>query len=130
MNTDHGSAFGRSIRVDAQLFKYVVPGLALTVSDDFRQFTAIEPEIFARWYLPLQRFPILDIQYGGFFVQGDIGLSIAKGFEIKETTPRFLGGLTAGFRAPIKNGDYFVEPFLKSGYPFLIGGGVSFGCRF
>lgn len=136
MSSDKGWAFGRSIGVDIQFFKHVIIGSALTISDDFKQFTAIEPEIFVRWYPPLAAIPFLkkavflDVKDGGFFVQGDIGISTIIGFFDRDVTPLFLGGLTFGFRFPFQSGDYFVEPFIKSGYPFLFGGGMKFGCRF
>ncbi|MDR0785853.1 MAG: hypothetical protein LBE74_08260 [Treponema sp.] len=135
MNTAHGGAFGRSMSVDIQLFKYIVNGVILTVSDDFAKFTAIEPEIFARYYLPLNRISSLkekalfNIKDGGFFVQGDLGVSIDMGLAVN-VTPRLLGGLTAGLRYSFKDGDYYIEPFLKTGYPFLFGGGLRFGCKF
>jgi hypothetical protein len=136
MNTNKGWAFGRSISVDIQLFKYVIMGTTLTISDDFKQFTAIEPAFFVRWHPPLTAFPFLkkavflDVKDGVFFVQGDIGISVVIGFFDRNVAPMFLGGLTLGFRFPFQNGDYFVEPFIKSGYPFLFGAGMRFGCRF
>jgi hypothetical protein len=135
MNTAHGWALGRSISVDIQLFKYIVNGFALTISDDFERFTAIEPEIFARYYLPLNRIALLrngalfNIKNGGFFVQGDLGVSVDMGFK-ENVKPRFLGGLTFGLRYLFSDGDYYIEPFLKTGYPFLFGGGLRFGCKF
>ncbi|MDR1126942.1 MAG: hypothetical protein LBL06_02315 [Treponema sp.] len=135
MNTAHGGAFGRSISVDIQLFKYIVNGVALTISDDFERFTAIEPETFVRYYLPLNSIPALrekalfNIKDGGFFVQGDLGVSIDMGLTTN-VTPRLLGGLTMGLRYLYKDGDYYIEPFLKTGYPFLFGGGLRFGCKF
>jgi hypothetical protein len=128
MSSDQGWALGRSISVDFQLFKYIVNGVTLTVSDDFKRFTAIEPSLFARWYLPF--FDFLRVKSGGVFIQGDLGVSTIIGFFDKNVTPRFLGGLTAGFRFPFKNGDYYAEPFIKSGYPFLFGIGVKAGVRF
>ncbi|MDR2193038.1 MAG: hypothetical protein LBP19_00985 [Treponema sp.] len=136
MSSDKGWAFGRSISIDVQFFTYVIMGSAVTISDDFKQFTAIEPEIFVRWYPPLTAVPFLkkaaflEIKDGGFFVQGDIGVSTIIGFFDRDVTPLFLGGLTIGFRFPFQNGDYFMEPFIKSGYPFLFGAGMRFGCRF
>jgi hypothetical protein len=124
MNTNEGGALGRSISVDFQFFDLILTGAVLTISDDFKRFTAIEPEIFARWYLPF-----LQIKDGGLFIQGDLGISIAIGFTAN-VTPRLLAGLTAGYRYPFDNGLYYIEPFLKSGYPFLVGGGARLGCRF
>jgi hypothetical protein len=135
MNTAHGGALGRSISVDIQLFKYIVNGVILTISDDFEKFTAIEPEIFARYYLPLNRVSLLknkalfNIKDGGFFIQGDLGVSVDIGFATN-VSPRLLGGLTTGLRYLFYDGDYYIEPFIKTGYPFLFGGGLRFGCKF
>ncbi|MDR3343108.1 MAG: hypothetical protein LBT14_10070 [Treponema sp.] len=123
MNTGEGYALGRSFSLDFQFLKYIVNGVTLTISDDFKIFTVIEPAIFGRWY-----FLNLGLKEGGFFVQGDLGASLVV--EASETTPHILGGLTTGFRYPFLGGDYYVEPFVKGGYPFLWGAGARFGCRF
>jgi hypothetical protein len=125
MSSLAGWAMGRAIAVDFQPFTHIILGVTLTVSDDFSRYTAIEPAVLVRWYLPF-----LQPKNGGFFVQGDAGMSTIIGFYDRDVTPRFLGGLTAGFRFPFKGGDYYAEPFIKSGYPFLFGAGVRFGCRF
>jgi hypothetical protein len=124
MNTEYGLALGRSLMVDFHYFKYIITGAALTVSDDFSTFTAIEPEILARWY-----FYNLGFTDGGFFVQGDLGMSFAIEKD-GDFSPRFLGGVSGGFRFPFHDGDYYAEPYLKTGYPFIWGFGMRMGCRF
>jgi hypothetical protein len=123
MNTRDGYALGRSVSLDFQIFKYIVNGVTLTISDDFGIFTVIEPEVFGRWY-----FKDFGFKGGGFFIQADLGVSLV--IEASETKPHILGGLTAGFRYPFLGGDYYVEPFIKSGYPFIWGAGARVGCRF
>jgi hypothetical protein len=124
MNTEHGLALGRSLMVDFHYFKYIVTGVAVTISDDFDVFTAVEPEILARWY-----FYNPGLASGGFFVQGDLGMNFA--IEKKsDVSPHFLGGISGGFRFPFHDGDYYAEPYLRTGYPFIWGFGVRMGCRF
>ncbi|MDR0657039.1 MAG: hypothetical protein LBG22_12050 [Treponema sp.] len=124
MNTEYGLALGRSLMVDFHYFKYIITGAALTVSDDFSVFTAVEPEILARWY-----FYNLGFTDGGFFVQGDLGMSFAIEKD-GDFSPHFLGGVSGGFRFPFHDGDYYAEPYLKTGYPFIWGFGMRMGCRF
>jgi hypothetical protein len=122
MNTYDKYTLGRSVSLDCQLFKYIVNGVILTVSDDFTLITVIEPEIFARWY-----YLNLGLKGGGFFVQGDLGMSLF--LENTDSQVRGLGGLTAGFRYPMLEGDYFAEPYVRCGYPFIWGFGIRAGCR-
>lgn len=124
LNTDYGLALGRSIMVDFRYFKRIVPGAAVFISDDFTAFSAVEPELFARWYaLPFW------FKNGGLFVQADMGVSftVERGGAFR---PRFLGGLTGGFRLPFLGEDYYVEPYVRTGYPFIGAFGIRLGCRF
>jgi hypothetical protein len=123
MNTSQGYALGRSLSLDFHYFKYIITGAAITISEDFALFTVFEPEIYGRWY-----FYDFDFKDGGFFVQGDLGTSVA--LEDSISTFRVLGGLATGFRFPINSGDYYIESYLRGGYPFLWGFGMRMGCRF
>jgi hypothetical protein len=123
MNTDQGYALGRSVSFDCAYFKYVDIGVSLTISDDFSRYTVMEPELFGRWY-----FYHLGLKEGGLFVQGNLGVSISMLYS--NATPGFLGGLRAGLRFPLHMGEYYFEPYIRAGYPFVWGGGVMMGCRF
>ncbi|MDR2536495.1 MAG: hypothetical protein LBD29_10750 [Treponema sp.] len=122
MTTFETVTLGRIMSVEFQLFKYIVNGVTLTLSDDFIGKTVIEPEIFGRWYF-------LSFAFGGsLFLQGDLGMSLLV--EKSNSEPRFLAGITTGFRYFFgRTRDYFVEPYVKGGYPFIIGFGLKAGCR-
>ncbi|MDR3248886.1 MAG: hypothetical protein LBT39_08865, partial [Treponema sp.] len=83
----------------------------------------LEPELFGRWY-----FYDFGIKGGGFFVQANLGAAVA----IMEKNPRplFAAGFTGGFRLPLHKGDYYTEPYVRLGYPYLWGFGAKIGCRF
>jgi hypothetical protein len=114
--------FGHSICYDKQLFTYFGLGVMLTISSDFGTFTSMEPEVFGRWY-----FLDMGIPGGGLFLQEDMGIRITS--DNFEFTPAFLGGLSLGFRYAFKHKDYYVEPYVRGGYPFMFGVGLRGGVR-
>ena len=62
----------------------------------------------------------------GLFVSGEIGPEFLMiDSKLKTVTS---GGITLGFRIP--SGSYYFEPYLRGGYPYLFGAGVSAGFRF
>jgi hypothetical protein len=122
MNTTEGYALGRTLSIEAQWFKYVVTGFELIVSSDFRQFISISPGLFGRWY-----FYDLGFKGGGFFVQADLGATVALDAWVPWIF--VLGGVTSGFRLPYLEGDYYLEPYVRVGYPYLWGVGVKAGGR-
>jgi hypothetical protein len=123
MNSDLSLTLGRSLSFELQLFKYVMNGAILTISDDFHTFTTIEPTIFVRWYFLDPR-----LTYTGLFVQGELGMAFALAWDT--TVPFISIGLAAGYRLPLQHGDYYVEPYIRVGYPYIIGIGVKTGGRF
>lgn len=62
----------------------------------------------------------------GLFLEGHAGASI---FSVNDKIRKVpcLGG-EIGFRVPYKN--VYVEPYLRGGYPYMIGAGLNFGLRF
>ncbi|MDR0561499.1 MAG: hypothetical protein LBG73_02290 [Spirochaetaceae bacterium] len=115
-------ALGRSFSIEFQWFKYIVNGIIIAGSDDFIGKTIIEAEVFGRWYF---------LSFGSakhaLFVQGDLGISLL--LENSNSEPRILAGITGGCRFYSYWRDYFIEPYLKAGYPFITGFGVRVGCR-
>jgi len=125
MNAFENFAFGRSVSLETQFFKHIVNGFAIAVSDDFNKLTVFQMEIFARSYF--LEFDFSNLTKGGFFLQGDLGMS----FFLKRTdsSPKVLAGLTTGFRYYFNRRDYFIEPYIKGGYPFVFAFGLRTGCR-
>ena len=105
-------AFGVHAGGEFNLNSMFSAGINLSVS--FSDIFAIEATGFFRWYF-----------YKNIFAQADIGLWTGnKGEGIK-----FLGGASAGLRIPLP-GNFYIEPYARFGYPFLVGGGVTTGYLF
>ncbi|MDR1302680.1 MAG: hypothetical protein LBK43_09475 [Treponema sp.] len=122
INITNKIIFGHSVCYDKQLFTHFGLGLMLTISSDFGSFTSMEPEVFGRWY-----FFDMGIPGGGLFLQEDMGIRLTV--DDFEVTPAFLGGLSLGFRYAFKYQDYYVEPYIRGGYPFIFGVGLRAGIR-
>jgi hypothetical protein len=113
----------RSFNVEFQLFRYVINGVQLRISEDFTKFTTIETDLFVRWYFLDKSF-----KYKGWFTQADMGAALV--LTAKKTDPYFSLGLSGGYRFPLRDGDYYIEPYFRIGYPTAISFGASMGCRF
>jgi hypothetical protein len=46
----------------------------------------------------------------------------------EETYPAFAGGATVGYRIPLKK--FFIEPYVRLGYPYVAGFGFAAGYSF
>jgi hypothetical protein len=82
--------------------------------------TVTEAALFFRGYLPSLR------GRRGFFAQGEAGTSIVH--EKGRRPGDFCGGLTLGWRFLFRD-RWFVEPYVRAGYPFIAGGGIGAGIR-
>ncbi|MDR3114162.1 MAG: hypothetical protein LBU25_01420 [Treponema sp.] len=122
INIRNRMIFGHSIGYDKQLFTSFGLGFIFTMSTDFGTFTSMEPEVFGRWY-----FLAMGIPGGGLFLQEDMGIRLTS--DNFEFTPAFLGGVSLGFRYAFKYQDYYVEPYVRGGYPFVFGVGLRGGVR-
>ena len=74
---------------------------------------------FFRYYFPI---PIA----GSPFVQAEAGAVLF--FEHGDVFPALLGGISTGWRLNLA-GNWYIEPQLRGGYPFLWGLGVTVGLR-
>jgi hypothetical protein len=119
MNARQKMAFGTQVSVDYGVVPNLAAGVKFGFSHNFSNIMTLEPEVFARWYfLELKNLPL--------FAQADLGASVI--FEDGKPHPAFLGGLSAGIRIPFKA--WYIEPCLRTGYPFIWGAGLSAGYRF
>jgi hypothetical protein len=85
-----------------------------------RPLRVLEAGLFFRCYLPSFR------GHEGFFAQGELGNSIVYGEG--RWTGDFYGGLALGWRFMFGN-HWYLEPFVRGGYPFIAGGGIGVGFR-
>jgi hypothetical protein len=129
MNAPSSFAAGFNYYFDINIGKNFAAGFILGTSrgfDDFSLFPQInvyEGSLLFRWYF-------LGKGQRGFFAQAEGGgyLAIQKmsvyGFEFN---PMFTAGLRGGYRLPL--GRFYLEPFVRAGYPFAAGAGLMLGVR-
>jgi hypothetical protein len=115
-HTREGVAIGGAIAGGFEFDSQFAIGLKAGFFHNMDTLTTIEPLAFFRYYLP----------FGGVFVQAEAGSVLY--FEDGETYSAFSGGLLAGLRFNFS--DYYVEPALRFGYPYMWGVGVMVGYRF
>jgi hypothetical protein len=119
MNTRQNMALGTQVSVDYGIIPNWTAGVKFTFSHNLGKIMTLEPEFFARWY-------VLELKELPLFAQADLGTTII--FEGAKSHPAFLGGVTAGIRIPFNN--WYVEPYVRTGYPFIWGAGITAGYRF
>jgi hypothetical protein len=94
-----------------------------------------EINLIFRWYVPVS-LPVCSI-----FLQAEAGLlGVWKSFEPEESRTFPTAGLGAGVRFYLGKtlggwpkespGRFYLEPFVRGGYPFLFGGGLMAGYQF
>jgi hypothetical protein len=118
-NTREGSAFGGSLSIGVDLDHQFSLGLKAVFSSNMDTVTTLEPAAFFRYYLPLK--------ISGLFAQAELGTAIF--FEDGESYPAFLGGLAFGWRLNMGK-NWYIEPTIRGGYPFVWGVGILAGLRF
>jgi len=118
-NTREGTAFGGSLSGGVDLDNQFSLGLRTTFSSNMDTITTLEPAAFFRYYLPLK--------LNGLFAQAEFGMSFF--FEDGNSYPALLGGLAFGWRYNL-NKDLYIEPSVRTGYPFLWGVGFLAGLSF
>jgi hypothetical protein len=117
---------GGGLLFDYALFRNFAIGLKILVSGDFfekqNEIFTIEPLFSTRFYVVSPSGESVT----GLFIEGDIGASLI--FANSNLNYSLNAGIELGFRQGI---DYFYfEPFIRGGYPYLFGAGVSCGVRF
>ena len=83
---------------------------------------AIEPFAFARWYVVSPT----GEPSAGLFVEDDVGPELLLiNSDIKTVVS---AGVALVFRIPLAN--FYFEPVLRGGYPYMFGAGLGVGFRF
>ena len=119
MNSRENFAGGAGLYIDFNLPSVPLSlGLNAGFNSNFQDNFVFEISWLLRWYF-------LGKNYIGFFAQADLGTVFIS--ENNELTPLFMGGLRGGFRFPL--GIFYIEPYGRTGYPFMFGIGVNAGMR-
>ena len=100
-------------------------GVKLLYSTEFKRYGLFDTAVLFRWnFYDFTKFKTCD---SGFFVQAEGGVSL--GWNGKTAKP-FVFGLgegTFGYRFAVKN--FFIEPYIRGGYPVIWAAGISGGFR-
>lgn len=119
-NARHDFAGGAALGVYFNLPNFFAAGVSVTGSSNFNDISTVEPTALFRWYFQKKG-------YTGFFAQLSAGAFII--FEEEGVTPMIDAGLSGGYRLPL-GASFYLEPYLRLGYPFGFGVGVTGGMRF
>jgi len=118
-NTRDGAAFGGGLSAGLDINQQFSFGVKAVISSNFDTITSLETAGLFRYYLPFK--------FNGLFAQAELGAVIF--FEDGKNYPAFLGGLAFGWRYNLfKN--WYIEPSVRCGYPFVWGAGFWAGIHF
>ncbi len=125
-NSILGIAPAAGFSFDYSIFRRFSVGLKVLVSYDFfeknNSIYSVEPLGFMRWYAVSPT----GEPSAGLFVEAQGGVElIFVNSDLKNSLD--IGG-AVGFR--IVSGNFYVEPILRGGYPYIFGLGINAGFRF
>ena len=111
------TAMGGNVVLGYDLNRSFALGLNTIYSHDMNTVSTLESMLMFRYYLPAT----------GSFLQAEAGGVLSATDGKNSTIP--LGGLTAGIRLEVDK-NWYLEPTLRGGYPFVWGTGVTLGKKF
>jgi len=100
-------------------------GAKLLYSTGFKRYSLLDTALLFRWnFYDFEKLKKVD---SGFFFQAEGGLSL--GWNRKASKPFVfgLGEAAFGYRFTVKN--FFIEPYIRGGYPVIWAAGISGGFR-
>jgi len=129
-NTRSGAAIGGSLLFGFDIDSRFAAGQKTAFFHDMDTVSALEFQGFFRYMLPWLHWPS---SLSGPFLQAEAGAVVL--FYESEAFPLFSGGFAAGWRflfAQENNSgcNWYVEPAVRAGYPYIWGVGVTAGIRF
>jgi len=118
-NSRDGAALGGGLFAGLDINRQFSFGIKAAVSNNFGAITSLETAGFFRYYLPFK--------FSGLFAQAELGAVIF--FENGKSYPAVLGGAVFGWRYNFVK-DWYIEPYVRFGYPFIWGAGFLAGFHF
>jgi len=127
MHSPQGYAGGLSLNFDYNLpipsqRTSFAAGLSFIGSYNFDGITVLEPSAFFRWYF-------LNPSYTGLFAQINLGGNIIMGETYYNAPIALVSDIRAGYRLPFSR-NFYIEPYIRAGYPVMWGAGLICGMRF
>ena len=120
MDSRHNFAGGTLLAFDYRLPHFTSVGLFLTGSTNFNNTYVIEPVLVFRAYYR-------EYEFSGPFFQNELGISFIT--EDGRQTRLPLVGFGTGYRFHAGS-SFYLEPYIRIGYPFAFGIGVIAGILF
>jgi len=124
--TRHSVAFGGGVILGGS-FNGKGVGISLLYAQDAEKFIFLEALAHFRYYLSFLSHAKINT---GLFLQAEGGIVLFsyEQFEMSgHLTP--VAGLSAGWRFPLGT-QWYIEPAIHGGYPYIFGAGLSAGMRF
>jgi hypothetical protein len=118
---------GFGVTLDRYLFtQHLALGLRGAMFNDAKSVTATEVQVTLRFYLPEMK----ALKSAFFFTQ--LGFGAAFYSEEERSINSYLLDATAGFRFYGNKALYrfYLEPYIRAGFPLLFSAGISAGRRF
>jgi len=97
-------------------------GFSVTGSYNFKDTAVAEFAALFRWYFQNKG-------HNGWFAQAEAGYSLISVDRGRNLPFPVLAGVRTGYRLPLGS-SFYVEPYARFGYSFLLGIGVLGGVRF
>lgn len=125
-NSLENIGFGGGLLFDYAIFRNLAVGVKVLFTGDFfetkNEIFTIEPLFITRFYVASPSGESVT----GLFLEGDAGATLV--LANSNLISSYNAGLCLGFRQGI---DYFyIEPYIRGGYPYLFAVGLNIGVRF
>jgi hypothetical protein len=112
-------SLGGAISFETGIFDNMGAGVSAHGSYNIQDMLVFEAGIFLRWY---------PVNAGVFRLFLEAGTGISALFKSDDKTIwTALGALSAGVRLTF--GKFYAEPYIRAGYPFMLGAGAGFGIQ-
>jgi len=115
-NAKKGNAIGSNMALGYDMNNHFAVGVNAVYSNDLEEEITLESKLMLRYYLPI----------GGPFVQAEAGGALNKS-DKNNIVPQ--GGMAAGWRFSVDK-EWYVEPAVRGGYPYVWGTGITLGKKF
>ena len=130
MNVPKSYAFGTGLYGMIVLPNWVKAGrfsvgAKLLYSTGFKRYSMLDTALLFRWNF--YDFAKLKKPDSGFFIQAEGGVSLGWNRKALKPFAFGLGEASFGYRFTVKN--FFIEPYIRGGYPVIWAAGISGGFR-
>ena len=100
-------------------------GAKLLYSTEFKRYSMLDTALLFRWnFYDFEKLKKAD---SGFFIQAEGGVSSGWNGKAPNAFVFGLGQAAFGYRFTVKN--FFIEPYIRGGYPVIWAAGISGGFR-